>query len=104
MSSAKPALVWSTDAEADLFEIWNYLSRESSHAIADTRLRLIDECANRLRDWPYLSRTRDELLPGMRSVVVESHLIFFQVSATTVDIVRVVHGNRDIDAIFRPHT
>jgi len=39
-------------------------------------------------------------MPGLRSVLVLPYGIFYRVAESSVDIVRVLHGRRDLDAIF----
>ena len=47
-----------------------------------------------------LGRDRSELLPGLRSLAHGSHVIFFRYHDDAVEIVTVLHGHRDIDAVF----
>jgi toxin ParE1/3/4 len=95
----RPAL-WSPEAEQDLIEIWIYLAREASTAVADGQLRDIDRTRERLEEWPHSGRMRDELLPGLRSVAVRPNVVFYRVRGEQVEIVRVIDGRRDIDTIF----
>jgi plasmid stabilization system protein ParE len=44
-------------------------------------------------------RPRDELQPGLRSVVVEYYVVFFVVTADEVQIRRIIHGSRDTKAL-----
>jgi toxin ParE1/3/4 len=37
---------------------------------------------------------------GLRSVAVEPHVIFYRVTRSAVEIVRVLHGRRDVEAVF----
>jgi toxin ParE1/3/4 len=99
---AKPSrpVVWSPEAEWDLIEIWGYWAREASIEVADNQLRGIDRAWERLEDWPFSSRARDELLPGLRSLAVHPNVIFYRVRDDHVEIVRVIDGRRDIDRIF----
>jgi toxin ParE1/3/4 len=89
-------------ATADLDEIWLYVAEESgSPNIAQ---RLTDSITDRfyvLSEHPYLGRSRSELGPGLRSHPVRNYLIFYRVDEGDVLIVRVLHGNRDIEAVFR---
>lgn len=39
-------------------------------------------------------------MPGLRSVLVHSYIVFYRVQATNVEIVRVLHQRRDFAAIF----
>ncbi|MGH9741426.1 MAG: type II toxin-antitoxin system RelE/ParE family toxin, partial [Candidatus Acidiferrum sp.] len=50
---------------------------------------------------PNSGRLREELLPGIRSFPFGSYLIFYRVVTKAIEIVRVLHGARDIENIFR---
>jgi len=39
-------------------------------------------------------------MSGLRSVLVSPYVIFYRVGESSLDIVRVLHGRRDLDAIF----
>jgi toxin ParE1/3/4 len=88
-------------AEFDLTEIWHYVARESSNPdIAD---RLIDTISQRfdfLSSHPHGGRTRDEVLPGVRSFPVGWYVIFYRVAQPDVLILRVLHGRRDFESSF----
>ena len=47
-----------------------------------------------------MGRVRDELEPGMRSFPFGRYVIFYMPIDEGIDVVRVLHGARDIDAIF----
>jgi toxin ParE1/3/4 len=49
---------------------------------------------------PGVGEARDDLRPAMRSFSHGNHVILFRVDATTLEIVRVVHGRRDVDLLF----
>jgi toxin ParE1/3/4 len=100
VAGADRPVVWSPEAEEDLIQLWLYLAQEASKGAADRRLRNIERACARLSQWPQSGRARDELLPGLRSIPAPPQVIFYRVSAAAVEIVRVLHGNRDIDAIF----
>ena len=100
MARTRRAILWSPEAEHDLFEIWNYWARETSQSNADNLLREIDRVCTRLRDWPYSGRKRDELVAGLRSAAAHPNVIFYRLRDERVEIVRVLDGRRDIDAIF----
>ncbi len=86
-------------AKADLVEIWRYIGAEYP-AAAD---HLIDEITAKfdlLEDMPDAGRTRDELAPRVRSFPVKRYLIFYRLSENTLEILRVVHGARDLPTLF----
>ena len=93
-------IIWSREADDDLLQIWNYLVTEASVALADEQIRKIVLASLRLSDWPQSGRSRDAIIPGMRSIVAAPHVIFYRVLDDAVQIVRVLHGHRDIEAIF----
>jgi toxin ParE1/3/4 len=50
---------------------------------------------------PYGGRSRDEVRPGLRSVVANPHIVFYRVNADGLaEVIRVIDGRRDIDTIF----
>jgi toxin ParE1/3/4 len=89
-------------AEADLDDIWLYVAKES--ASMDVATRLIDSITGRfsfLASFPYVGRARDkDLGTGSRSFAVGEYVIVYCVEGTDVFILRVVHGRRDLEALF----
>jgi len=49
-----------------------------------------------------MGRARDELASGVRSFPFGRYVVFYAPLDDGIDIVRVLHGSRDIDAIFNP--
>jgi toxin ParE1/3/4 len=43
-----------------------------------------------------MGRARDDLAPGLRSVVAGKYLVFFRASDAAIEVLRVIHGARDI--------
>ncbi len=91
-------------AEAELDDIWYYIAKESqSIEIAD---RMVDSITDRfflLATHPHLGRHRDEdLRPGLRSFSVGDYVIVYRVENDDVLILHVMHGRRDMEALFRP--
>jgi toxin ParE1/3/4 len=95
-------LIWSKDARDDLADIFDYLGTHASREVADRRLRDIETAAQRLTEWPLTGRPRRELGPKLRSWAVPPHIIFYCVTESAVEVVRVIDGRRDLDAIFDP--
>jgi len=95
-------VVWSPAAERDLLDIWTYYARVASLEIADNLLREIDRVGEAIAKNPLLSRDRTELMAGLRSVVVRPHVMFFVVRNNAIEIARVLHGRRDLPAMFSP--
>ena len=86
-------------AETDILEIWDYIA-EDSMVEAD---RWVDRLDERFALWatqPMMGRSRDELAPGVRSLAFGRYAVFFEPLQDGIDVVRVLHGTRDIDANF----
>jgi len=47
-----------------------------------------------------MGRSRDELAPGVRSLPFGRYIVFFEPVPDGIDVIRVLHGSRDIDASF----
>jgi toxin ParE1/3/4 len=50
---------------------------------------------------PLLGRLRPELALNLRSFPVDNHVIFYRPIDAGIEVARVLHGARDIDALFR---
>lgn len=50
-----------------------------------------------------MGRARDELAEGLRSFPTGQYIIFYQPVPGGIEIVRVLHGARDLDAILNPN-
>lgn len=53
-----------------------------------------------LEDHPLSGRSRDEIRPDLRSIVVSPFVVFYRVKDQTPQLVRILDGRRDIDDIF----
>ena len=86
-------------AEADLDEIWWYIAQDNPEA-ADRLLDRIEEQCRALARFPEMGINREELMPGLRSLPIGSYLVFYLPIEDGIEIVRVLPGMRDIDALF----
>jgi len=86
-------------ASEDLIEIWSYIA-EDSVANADTFIDKLYEATQLLAGNPGLGRHRKELAPQIQSFPFGRYIIFYRVIADATEIVRVLHGARDIGSIF----
>jgi toxin ParE1/3/4 len=64
-------------------------------------LREIYGAGQRLAEQALMWRSRDEVMPGLRSVLVHPYTVFYRVIDGKVEIVRVLHERRDFAAVFR---
>ncbi len=86
-------------AENDLNEIWWFIAQDNPDN-ADKLLDEIAETSSKLAQFKNMGRNRDELHQGLRSFPVGRHLIFYMPISGGIEIVRVLHGMMDIDALF----
>jgi len=88
-------------AETDILEIWDYIA-DDSLAAADRWVDHLDEQFRVLATQPMMGRARDELALGVRSFPFGRYVVFYVPLDDGIDVVRVLHGARDIDAVFNP--
>jgi len=84
---------------SDLIEIWSYIA-DDSVANADAFIDKLYQAIQVLARQPGSGRHREELAPGIQSFPFGRYIIFYRVVAGAVEIVRVLHGARDIENIF----
>ena len=88
-------------AEADVLEIWDYIA-DDGIAAADRWVDRLDKQFQVLAMQPMMGRARDDLAPGVRSFPFGRYVVFYLPLDGGIDVVRVLHGARDIDAAFNP--
>jgi toxin ParE1/3/4 len=86
-------------ASSDLIEIWSYIA-DDSIANADAFIDKLHETMQLLAGKPGLGRHREELAAEMQSFPFGRYIIFYRVVTSAIEIVRVLHGARDIESIF----
>ena len=87
-------------AESDLEDAWEYLAQRNE-AAAD---RLLDGILQRARlhaQFPLLGRLREDLGPNLRIFVVSPFVAFYRPFADTIEVLRVLHGSRDVETIMK---
>lgn len=87
------------EAVDDLEAIGDYLAERNPLAA----VRLIDDFHEkwlRLTHFPQRGVERDDILPGIRHVVVGKYVALYRVTEKGIEIVRVFHGHRHITTDF----
>ena len=99
-------VVWRPIARQDLLQAALYIARDDPSA----GIRFVDAVAattDMLLDAPGLGRLREftsTALTGLRSHLVknfENHLVSYRAVESGIEILRVLHGARDLEALFR---
>jgi toxin ParE1/3/4 len=81
-------------AEDDIRETWLYVASEASVETADRLIDGIFERFELLASQPRMGRSRPEFGDGVRSLSVESYVIYYR-DDTAPLIARVLHARRD---------
>ena len=88
-------LVFSPLAQGDLKKIFQYGQTNWGKTEATSYLEKLKGRLWYLTEYPEIGKKREELLPLMRSLVVEQHVVFYQIRKEQIDIIRVLHGRQD---------
>jgi toxin ParE1/3/4 len=86
-------------AEQDYREIWRYIANDNPDA-ADRLLRKIDSKLHLYAENPRMGTARDALAPGLRSFSVGNYLVFYRIVTGGIELVRVLHGARELKRLF----
>lgn len=86
-------------AVQDLEEIYDYIAIDNVNA-ALRFVDLLEEKFLLLTDSPGIGRHRNELASALRSFPAGNYIIFYRPVGEVIQIIRVLHGARDIEAVF----
>lgn len=95
------AVRYTAAAEHDLLSIHAHIALHSP-AAATRLLRRVDDSCRMLAQQPGLGARRDYIREGMRLWTVGVYLVLYRTYGEGIEIVRVVHGHRDLGRIFPP--
>ena len=87
-------------AEEDYREIWRYIAQDNPDA-ADRLLRRIDEKLLLYAEYPRMGTSRENWSAGMRSFCVGKYVVFYRIVGEGIELVRVLHGMRDLKALLK---
>lgn len=94
-------VVFSPEAIEDLEEIWLYIAQDSP-ARADGFLdQLYSLCAEKLAAFPEIGTGRDYLDKGVLAFPYKRYMIYYRYDTSLVEIIRILHGSRDLPTIFQ---
>lgn len=94
-----PVLLERPQAQADIDEIWQFIAQDDLSR-ADSFIDLIEDRCRLLAENPLMGRDRSQLAAGLRSFPVGNYIIFYIPLPNGIELVRVLNGARDIDALF----
>jgi toxin ParE1/3/4 len=82
-------------AEEDLIEVWTHIASDDPRA-ADRVLDELERKTMLLARYPEIGRERPDIAPGLRYLASGNYLILYRLAPDSVEIVRYVHGSRDL--------
>ena len=88
-------------AEADLDTLWAYIAADNVTA-ADRMVDAVLEASRLHTRFPSMGQRRDELQPGLRCFVVSPYVIFYRSVEDALEVLRIVHGARDVISLLMP--
>ena len=83
----------------DLDQIWFRIFKDNPEA-ADRLVEHIAAATARLLDFPDSGSPKPEILADLRSIPVGSYVIYYRVTAQTVDVLRIIHSARDVGKLI----
>jgi toxin ParE1/3/4 len=89
-------------AEADLFNLYDYIAREAGREVAGGYIERIEAACLALEHFPRRGTRRDDIRPGLRTMGFERRAtIVFRVQDEEVLIVRIFYGGQDFERVLR---
>jgi len=94
-------VILSVEADAQLIDIYRFVAREASPAIAERfTAAIVDHCEG-FETFPHRGAQRDDLRPGLRTVGFRRRVtIAFVAEQATVVIIGVFYGGQDYEAVL----
>ena len=83
-------------AHQDLLGIWQYTNETWGSKQADLYLQELDATLKKLPSSPKIGRAIDEIRKGIRLLPFRQHIVIYQITIDSIDIVRVLHKRMDI--------
>jgi toxin ParE1/3/4 len=80
--------------------MWAYIAEDSPRQ-ADAFATKVNRDFLALARHPNIGRVRPELLPELRSFPGGRYVIFYLPRSRGIEVVRVLHGSRDLDLLFQ---
>ncbi len=95
-----PRIYRSPLADEDCRRIWRYIAADNPDA-ADRLLLAIASKLDLYAQYPQMGQLRDRLAAGLRSFPLGAYLVFYRPVADGIEVVRVLHGARRLEDLFR---
>jgi toxin ParE1/3/4 len=99
MSARKRAVDLTEDAQRDFRDILVYGEQQWGTAQRDRYEARLNRGLQSLARHPYLGRARNEIAAGVRSLVIQRHIILYRIEDDAIRVLRIVHASMDLRAL-----
>ncbi len=89
----------STEAIRDMEQILDYLANTNVNA-GEKFLEEFSKKCRYLTQFPLMGRSYREIRPYLRGLPMKNYIIFYRLTKQGLEIMRVVKGERDLEAFF----
>lgn len=92
-------VIYSPAAIQDIEDVTDWIAPDDANAAA----RVVDSIDAKLQliaAFPHAGEDVGDLLPGMRRTIQGPYVIYYRPGENRVDVIRIVHGARDIGSLF----
>jgi toxin ParE1/3/4 len=96
----KKQIRFSEFARDDLKQIYRYIANDSPARGRKLIVEITQCCEQTIAEYPQIGRVRPEIYQDLRSLAFKRYVIFYRELAAAIEIVRVLHGSRDVDLAF----
>jgi toxin ParE1/3/4 len=87
------------EAKTDLKEIWKYIATQDKER-ANKFLKVLNDALQTIAQQPFMGKERSEIMAEIRSFPVKNYVIFYRPLENGIEVVRILHGARDVEAFF----
>jgi toxin ParE1/3/4 len=97
-----PSYQFTETSETELDDIWTYLYLNASETIADRQVARLKDSFRLLAHHPDMGRSRENYGPGIRrhNISGTPYYVLYILVTDGIEIVRIIHGSRDISGAF----
>lgn len=92
--------IYTSAARSDIASRIRYLARRTVRGI-DSFLDSVYAEVTRHSEFPEMGIPRDDIRPGLRCCVAGRFVVFYRRLGDGIQVLRVLHGSRDVEAIMR---
>jgi toxin ParE1/3/4 len=97
-ASAPRPVAWSSDALADLADIWSHYAAVAGRLTADKTVRDVGEACRTVAARPFAGRARNDVRAGLRSIAAGPVVVFYRVGRNdSAEVLRVLDRRKDVE-------